>query len=109
MSSMIFACGLLISVHTQSDLTFLYQQYYHCRLKSPLQPTKGLITAKFLNIFQQLKNYGLFLQLINLTLKHKKMKSRRSIGLLIPQNFMKPAIYFQVKLGSFEEQSHYSI
>ena len=45
MSSMIFACGLLISVHTQPDLILssYYQQYYHCRLeKSSSTQQKGI-------------------------------------------------------------------
>ena len=103
MSSMIFACGLLISVHTQPDLILssYYQQYYHCRLeKSSSTQQKGISdNSKIPEHFSATKKLWPVFTVDQLDSEsYKKMKSQGiKSGLLIPQNFMKPAIYFQVK------------
>lgn len=103
MSSMIFACGLLISVHTQPDLILssFYQKYYHCRLEKVSSPQQKAISdyrqiPEHFSATKKLWPVFTVDQLNSESYKNMKSQGIKS-GLLIPQDFMRPAIYFQVK------------
>lgn len=103
MSTIIYACGLLISVNILPDpiLSSYYQQYYNC----PLRTVKPADLENYSNIYQipeqfptDKKLWPIFtVDQINSKIYKNMINQGIKPGLLVPPNFMNPLVYFRVK------------
>lgn len=103
MSSLIYICSLLVSVNTLPDplISSYYQHYYQCPLRTLSEPT----TATPSSIYQipvqfpSEKRLWPVFTIDQIQSKNFKEMMAQGIkpGLLIPENFMNPVIYFQIK------------
>jgi len=103
MSTLIYVCGLLLSVSTLPDSTLssYYQTYYDC----PLRSANTLESKNVSSIYQIPEHFPTERKLWPVfTVDQVHSKNFKQImdqgikpGLLIPENFMNPLIYFQLK------------
>ena len=103
MSHFLHVCGLVVSVNTLPDpvLSSYYQQYYQCELKTvdPVQQQDSLDIKQIPAYFpapRKLWPVFSFDQIHYETYQNMKNQGIKP-GLIIPENFMKPSIYFQIK------------
>ena len=103
MSTIIYACGLFISVNTLPDpvLSSYYQQYYNCSLHTVNQPdlkTHSNISEVPEHFPANKKLWPIFtVDQINSKIYKNMINQGIKPGVLIPQNFMNPLVYFHIK------------
>lgn len=103
MNHLLHVCGLIISINTLPDpvLSSYYQQYYQCELKEvdSVQAEQSSDITQIPAHFPASRKLWPVFSLDQLQYETYQTMKNQGIkpGLIIPENFMKPSIYFQIK------------
>lgn len=103
MNHLLHVCGLIISVNTLPDpvLSSYYQQYYQCEIKEvdSVQAEQSSDITQIRAHFPASRKLWPVFSFDQLQYETYQTMKNQGIkpGLIIPENFMKPSIYFQIK------------